>query len=88
MTTQKVATINAIVVKMSIRVLNSGTTGLGDKDVLAKSEMTETVLSPALVTNISYLSESYAMPMGLVPTIIFAITVFDLSDMTETELSG
>ena len=67
-TAQKVTTTIAVATETSAALLNSGTVGvaeadadvvgLGEADVLEESDITETVLSAALVTNISPLPGS------------------------------
>jgi hypothetical protein len=73
-TVQRVTTINAAITEINAALLNSGTfgvedvdvvgveeanpVGLGEADVLEESDITETVLSPELTTNISPLAES------------------------------
>jgi hypothetical protein len=62
------------------------TVGVGDADVLEESDITEIVLSPPLVTNISPLPEPYAAPVGEAPTFRVSTIALVISDMTETEL--
>jgi hypothetical protein len=58
-------------------------TGLGDDEVLEESDITESVLSPIFVTNISFFPESYATPEGVVPTGTVATTALVLSEITD-----
>jgi hypothetical protein len=56
-TAHKVTTTTATATKMRPVLLNSGTVGLGDTDVLEESERTD-IVSLSSVTNISPLPES------------------------------
>jgi hypothetical protein len=61
------------------------TVGLGGVEVSEISDITEILLLSELVTNISSLPDSYAMPWGCFSRVRFATTLLVLSDITETE---
>ena len=61
-TAQKVINTISNTTKISASLLNSGTVGLGDVELLESSDITETVSEKALATKTSPLAESYVWP--------------------------
>ena len=87
-TEMRAALLNSGIVGMeeavTVEVAEGDEVGLAVADVTEPSDITETVFSPALATNISPLLESSLNPKGPFPTVTVATAALVLSDITET----